>query len=373
MYQIIIVGAGPAGAYLAYLLSQKGLSVLLLEKERLPHSKTCGGAISPRVINLMQFDLSSVIEDFIHTAVFTHQLKRPVAIKTEKPIVYMIKRERFDVFLIDRAKETGAIVQEDVRVDRVRVTDNAVYVHSGERQWQGKILVGADGAFSSVARSLELARPSKYVRTLVSEKPLNPESLSLYRGLIKVDYGLVPAGYAWVFPKADHLSLGVGTLSPRIKNLHLYLDEVLKAEGITPGPEVRGWTIPLNTKPERLHYGRALLVGDAAGLANAFTGEGIYAAIFSAYLAADVIAAQISAPKPDLQSYTRLIQEKLGSELADAIRLTRWFYPVTGLVHHILQRQQKLALDLIQFLAGNINNAQLCSSFRCVLGMSLPK
>lgn len=364
MHQVIIVGAGPAGAYLAYLLAREGINVLLLEKERLPRHKPCGGGISPKVINLLDFDLKSVIEDTIHTVIFTHRLARPITFTGSRPIMYMVSRERFDALLLDRAKEAGVEAVDGIRVKGIQMTENGVSVYADGMEWRGQILIGADGAFSIVARALGLARNKKIAVTLESQLAVPLEKLGPIRGTAKIDYGLVPGGYAWWFPKAGHLSLGVGSFSPKIKDLRLrsYLEEILQVEdltGLLSTPQIRGWTIPTNCEHEDLHGGRALVIGDAAGLADAFTGEGIYAALFSARLAAEVITEQINKPSPDLQRYTVLVYEKMWPELTQALRISRWFYPNSNLFYGILYRQQRLVNDLIQVLAGDMTYSQV--------------
>lgn len=367
MYQVIIVGAGPAGAYLAYLLSDQGIDVLLLEKEHIPRYKSCGGAISPKVTKLLDFDLKPVIEDTIYTMVVTHGLTQPITVTTKEPIMYMVRRKQFDNFLVDKAKEAGAKVLEGIRVSKVQETDNGVSVHADGMEWRGQILVGADGAFSIVARTFGLAQKKRMSITLEKEIPVSPEKLSQNRGVIKVDYGLVPTGYAWMFPKISHLSLGVGSLSVKTKELRSLLGKVIEAESLEGEPsttKVRGWTIPISSNFKDLHNDRALVIGDAAGVANSFTGEGIYTSLFSSLLAAEIIIGQISRSEPSLQRYTSLMQEKMGPELTAASHITRWFYPASGLIHRILQHRQEIALDMIRVVAGEMNYAQFSETVR---------
>ncbi|WP_141304123.1 NAD(P)/FAD-dependent oxidoreductase [Moorella sp. E306M] len=107
-------------------------------------------------------------------------------------------------------------------------------------------------------------------------------------------------------------------------------------------------------EPADLHAGPTLVVGDAAGLADPFTGEGIYAALYSACLAAEVIAEQVNWQVPDLGGYTSLVRERMGPELANAFRVTRWFFPASGLVHRLLHRHQGLATCMLQVIAGDL-------------------
>lgn len=358
MHQVIIIGAGPAGAYLAYLLSSAGINVLVLEKERFPRYKPCGGGITPKVINLLDFKVGPVIEDTIYKVVFAYRFTRPIEFTAQKPITFTVRRERFDALLADKAKEAGAKILEGVRVEQVEVTGQRVSAFANGSQWQGNILVGADGAHSVVARVLGLGGRRKLAATLESEIPVSGEKLEQNRGVIKIDYGLVPSGYAWIFPKSDHLSVGVWSISPRHKKLRRQLESFIQSEGLSSleaRVKTRGWIIPVNPQPDDLHGGRALVLGDAAGLADAFTGEGIFPALFSARLAAEVITEQVNRPVPDLKGYTDLVQEKIGPELAGAFRLTRWVPPISGFIHRVLHRHQGLIDDFMEVAGGNLS------------------
>ncbi len=366
MHQVIIVGAGPGGAYLAYLLANNGLDVLVIEKEQLPRHKPCGGGLTPKVIKLLDFDLSPVIEDVIYSLVLTRRLNDPVKINTEKPIVFMTSRDKFDAYLLERARSAGARVLENTRIDRMQQNSACVTVASGDTEWQGSILAGADGAQGIVGRTLGLNRNYKIAKALEIHVPLPPNHMKSYRGAVKVDYGLVPSGYAWIFPKTDNLSMGVGTINSRTKGLANHLTGLVQAEGITAEAAAvtkRGWTIPLNLSMGDLHNGRVLLIGDAAGLANGFTGEGIYQALLSASMAAEVIIEQIKQPSPALHKYSASIKEKLLKEHSSAFRITQLFYPAAGMIHRMISRQNDLALELLETIAGEISYAQMLNSF----------
>ncbi|MEW6447979.1 MAG: NAD(P)/FAD-dependent oxidoreductase [Bacillota bacterium] len=357
MHQVIITGAGPAGAYLAYLLSREGVDVLILEKERLPRYKPCAGGIARKALRFLDFQLDPVIEDTVHTVVLTYHNSRPITISLDQPVVYIVSRDLFDAFMVEKAKEAGATVLDGVRVSRVDTDGAAVTVQAGSAEWSGEILVGADGAMSVVARSLELAPGRKTAVALVKEAAVRGNRLEDSRGKIKVNYGLAPGTFTWVFPKAQGLSLGAGSISPRFKGLRPLLGELIHAEGLAEPAgtsKTRGWAIPYNPKPSLLHRGRALVVGDAAGLADALTGEGIYPALLSARLAAETILAEIKKPQPDLRQYTESVRKEMGPEMLTAYRIARMFYPASGLFHRLLERRPELAAEFVQLVAGEV-------------------
>ncbi len=367
MHQVIIVGAGPAGAHLAYLLSREGISVLILEKERLPRYKSCAGGVAVKACRLLDYSIDPVVEDTIRTVVLTHHPGRSVTITRDRPIVHTVSRKRFDSLLVEKAKAAGVEVREGVRVSRVQVNDTSVSVHADNIIWPGQILVGADGALSVVARTLGLARRKKAAVTLAKEVEVSVERLTQNRGIAKVQYGSAPGVFTWVFPKADRLSLGAGTLAPQFKGLHNFLEDVIRAEGVAEqaaASRTHGWTIPYNPRPDLLNCNRALVVGDAAGLADPLTGEGIHAALVSARLAAEVIVEQIKKSAPNLRHYTGLVRERMGPEMLTAYRIARLVYSAPGLFHRLMQHYSELATGFVELVAGDITYHQF---FRCCM------
>lgn len=365
MHQVIVVGAGPAGAHLAYLLAREGIDVLLLEKERLPRYKPCAGGVAPKARRFLDFDLSPVIEDTVRTVVLAYHKAEPITATRDQSVVYTVSRDRFDAFIVNKAKEAGVEVREGARVRQVEACNSGILVHAGGREWPGQILVGADGAQSVVARALGMVRRKITAVTLTKEVPVSGERLERSRGTIKVNYGKAPGTITWVFPKVDRLSIGAGTISPRFKGLHPFLQQMTIEEGLAEPAAMtraRGWTIPYNPKPDLLHHGRALVVGDAAGLADPLTGEGIYAALLSARLAAEVIADQVKKPRPDLSYYTGLVRKKMMPEMLIAYKVSRLFHLAPGVFHGILQHRRDLAAGFIALVAGDITYAEFFNS-----------
>ncbi|MGI5839905.1 MAG: geranylgeranyl reductase family protein [bacterium] len=366
MHQVIIVGAGPAGAYLAYRLAREGIDVLLLEKERFPRSKPCAGGISPKVVRLLEFNLEPVIEDRITEVIFTHRLANPVRVAGGKPIIYTVRRACFDAYLLEQAKLAGARVRVGVRVTGVQSVSGGVIVRAGDEEWPGLVVAGADGACGIVARSLHLTGTGEFAVTLEKEIALSDAAMHCYRGVARADYGLAPYGYAWLFPKQSTVSIGAGTMLRAYRGLSCCLNSVAGAAGLADAAPVvgRGWIIPYRRGVNILHRGRGLVLGDAAGCADALTGEGIYHALLSAVMAAEVIAGQIRRARPDLADYTRLVREKIGPEMAAAYQTARWFHPVSGLLHRLFRWRPELIGDYARVLAGEMSYAQYAAAQR---------
>ncbi|HET9495867.1 MAG TPA: geranylgeranyl reductase family protein [Chloroflexia bacterium] len=295
-YDAVVVGAGPSGATAAYWLARAGARTLLLEKARLPRYKTCGGGVTHKAARMLPFSIEPVVERTLRTAEFSWRTARPCAVTWRDPLVYMVQRSRFDHLLVEQAACAGAEVRDGVSVTGVEVTGEGATVRAGSERIEASYVVGADGATGRTARSLGLMAERSALAALESEVEVAPGAMERWAGRMGLDLGEVPAGYGWVFPKGEHLSVGVGGL-PVVedygKRLHEYHRKFTANR--VPGGAIRrvirshGYLLPIRRPGTPVHRGRGLLVGDAAGLVEAFTGEGIYWAIRSGRIAARAI------------------------------------------------------------------------------------
>jgi flavin-dependent dehydrogenase len=210
--------------------------------------------------------------------------------------VLMTQRRRLDAFLAEAAVRAGAEFRDGVRVSQVAVDAGGVAV-DGVR---ADALIGADGANGVVARSLGLCPDPIYGVALEGNLPLAETTPEHYRGRIVFDLGTVRGGYGWVFAKYDHVNLGVGGRSSEGPRLRAHLARFCAAHGTSTDRlrDVRGHRLPVARPGVPLACGRALVCGDAAGLVDPLSGDGMYEAFTSARLAADAILAGDLAPYP---------------------------------------------------------------------------
>jgi geranylgeranyl reductase family protein len=284
----------------AYHLAAAGASVLLLDRARFPRDKPCGGGVTLRAARLLPFPLDPVVEDRID--VVEMRLRgRACEHRCSSPIVLMTRRRRLDAFLVERAVEAGATFR-----DGARVSDPAAL--------PAETIVGADGVNGVCARVLRLAGRTVFGVALEGRAPADDR----YRGRILFELCVLRGGYAWVFPKADHLNVGVGGWEPEALKLRDALRAFARAHELGPLDGIHGYRLPVGDPAAPLARGRALLVGDAAGLVDPLSGDGIYEAFVSARLAAEAILDVLAGRAGSLEPYTTRVRGALGRTLSSS-------------------------------------------------------
>ncbi|TAL09852.1 MAG: geranylgeranyl reductase family protein [Nitrospirae bacterium] len=346
MHDVIVVGMGPGGATVATHLARAGLSVLGLEWKTHPRYKVCGGALSARTDRLLEPDYHAVVEETIHRVRFQYAGAEPFESFSPEPIAYMVMRDRFDAHLVRQAREAGASVRENERAVTVREHADRVEVETQQGRYCAKVVVGADGANSLVARTLFPERRGRMVGALEGEVPLKGAISSLGAGTIVLDLGAVAGGYGWVFPKEGRLSIGIGGFQGTRRNPRAVYQGFVKTEPALDGlavPDGLGHPIPLyaGKATERLPLttSRALLVGDAAHLVDPMLGEGIYYAVASGRMAAGAIADHLQERTADLRTYDVQVAGELYPEFRAAASLAWAVYTFPLLVHGALRRR----------------------------------
>ena len=350
-YDVLIVGGGPAGASAAFTLRQAGKRVLILEKERLPRYKTCGGAVSRRVLEQFPFSFDPVIQANVHA--ISYALGQNFAtVPLHDPSLVMVMRQEFDDFFL---KHVDAEVRVGTRVTAVEeMNDRVRAITAGGEHIEALHLVAADGANSSVARSLGLRKRRLLAGAIEIEARVPPDILRRFADAPVLIFGELKLGYLWIFPKADHLSVGIGALNPRPGELQAVLERVMMRYEIPLGGQPRhGHPLPIYRYGERLGTPRALLAGDAAGLVDPFTGEGIRFAIQSGRLAAEAILGGRT------KSYTSMLRRKIGANHLIGSALTPIFYGMPRASFKMALRNPQLSQGLVSMIGGQLGYARL--------------
>ena len=361
-YDAVVVGMGPAGATAAYELSRAGLSVLAIEKETHPRYKVCGGGLSARIDRILEDDYKSVVEHTIYGIQFSYRGADPLSLDCSSPIAYMVMRDRFDHFLVEKARQVGTEVHEDEPVTSCRQLPDGIEVTTDRGRYLAKVLIGADGANSLVAQQLFPGRRSRRMATLESEIPIGPAPHYPGTGRALIDIGATPAGYAWIFPKQERLSIGVGDLRGGLASPKKIFDQFVRDEkGLAPWkvPQPVGHPLPLfsahsgaNRESVGLVSGRALLVGDAGHLVDPLFGEGIYYAVRSGQLAAESILSQVKDERRSLADYEEAVRREIYEEFRVAVRMASIVYSYPRLCHRLLPRYQHIVMLYYDVLRG---------------------
>ena len=351
LYDVIIVGSGPAGNSAAYFLKRGGKRVLILEKDHLPRYKACGGGLSPRFIR-EQFPFTFDPVPIDDVAAITYIYNQQVTTVPLTPgVVGMVMRDDFDAYLL---RQSGAEVLEGSAVRAVRELTDRVEVETRDgRCFSSRYLIGADGANSIVAHALGLRKRRSMAAAIEVEVLAPPEAARYFDHQMAFIFSEIHYGYLWVFSKQDHLSVGIGALHPKPGELQQTLKRVMARYGISlEGAVFHGHPIPIYTHSERIASARTLLAGDAAGLADPLSGEGIRFAIKSGRMAAEAILSG----HPEL--YTRNLQRSIGMNHYLTILVSISFYYLQEIYLFFGAPNPYCTAGIVDMLADRMSAAQ---------------
>lgn len=353
-YEVIVVGSGPAGAVVSYELAQQGVKVLLIEKSKLPRYKPCGGGITNKTLKALPIGIQPTIEVKSEGGIFSYGGKQLFKTEIQKTVAWLVMRDRFDYYLVQKAIQAGAQLIDSTGVLNVDQKDKDVKIFTNKGQYHCQILVGADGVNSVIARSLNLLANRETGIAIEAEVSVPAENLSQQGAFATFDFGALPNGYGWIFPKKDHLSIGVFYAKKgKLPSIKEYLHQFIEDHDVLAKHEllnIRGHRIPLGGHTGLLHTQRAVLIGDAANLADPWLGEGIYYAVSSARIAANVILKSLDNDLSKLQEYSNIIFRNIGSQFDQARRLAKLTYKFPKLCSKLLQHSP----DLQEIIFGTV-------------------
>lgn len=361
-YDVIVVGGGPAGGTAAYELAREGLRTLLLERKHLPRHKPCAGGVPLKTLGLLDLDLTSACEMEITKGKCTYRGGSPLEIDFGKVVGWTCMRDKLDYQILKAASAVGAEVLDDHRVRGVEVRSDRAIVWTSGQEYRCSIVIGADGASGVVARSAGLMKRRRLALALESEIQAPQDVIDRWQGCVHFDFGSVPRGYGWVFPKRGILSVGVGTFLGSAENLKSCLLRLLEQLGLRQSAnhvKTRGHFVPLGGADRVLHTERILLTGDAASLAEPMTGEGIYYAVKSAKIGAKVVSRALQDGSLDLSCYTAVINARITHDLKYARLLANFLYSLPRLNYHFFVRNPVVQSGIADVLYGAATFRQL--------------
>ncbi len=373
---VIVVGAGPAGATAARVLALAGVRVVLLDRSAFPRNKPCGGGISGRVLRRFPFLQSELCRIPMH-AVSRLRLEGPdgeaAVVESPETGAVMVRRVEFDALLVSLAQDAGAELVSDVDIVGATAGCDAVSLVSRDgRRFSAPAVVAADGVHSVVGRRLGInpGWPSHALALDMMEETPRVELRDVDPSTLWVAYGYDPQrpggagrrngshvkvaeGYAYIFPKRDHVNVGIGYVLSYYRRavgtppyeLQRGLVEELCARGIVRGQSVRRFftpfLIPVGGPLRQPGRGRVLLAGDAGGFVNAFTAEGIYYAMVTGELAARAILDAAGNPGALVPRYRRACEREIGPELRDSVSIQKYLFADRGRIARVIRNANR--------------------------------
>ncbi|MCP3768374.1 MULTISPECIES: geranylgeranyl reductase family protein [unclassified Streptomyces] len=349
VWDVVVVGAGPAGASAAYAAAVAGRRVLLLEKAELPRYKTCGGGIIGPSRDSLPPGFELPLKDRVHAVTFSVNGRFTRTRRSRQMLFGLINRPEFDHQLVEHAQKAGAEVRTGAAVQRVEQHGSAVpdrrtvaLVLQGGETVLARAVVGADGSAGRIGAHVGV-KVDQVDLGLEAEIPVPDTVAEDWKGRVLIDWGPMPGSYGWVFPKGDTLTVGVISRRGEGAATKRYLEDFIGRLGLAGfEPSISsGHLTRCRTDDSPLSRGRVLVCGDAAGLLEPWTREGISFALRSGRLAGEWAVRIAEAhdavdTRRQALNYTFAVKAGLGSEMSVGKRMLAAFERRPGVFHAVL-------------------------------------
>ncbi len=325
LYDVTVVGSGPAGAVAAYHTASSGLSTLLVDQATFPRDKACAGGLTTAACAYLPEPLPRQLSHCQVTKLSTWMGDHRRLHDKNECFMFTVSRKEFDTWLLNLAVGAGAVPHLGDRVLGYQRERDCVRIRTVSGEIQTRMVIGADGANSLIARQLRRGRAHPMGYCLQVEVPEAPTP-----DTIEIHYGLVPEGYGWVFPRPYSRMIGVGGVLGHFPQPNSYLTAILNHHGCVLSPSRQAHTIPIGGHWLPVVDDGVVLVGDAAGFVDPFTGEGIRYALWSGMLAAQTASEALrrqDVPRAaHLAGYEHACRSAIMPQLQHALRLSRAFF-----------------------------------------------
>jgi geranylgeranyl reductase family protein len=375
-YDVVVVGAGPAGATAAKILAEKKIKVLLIDKEEFPREKICGGGLPTRVQKRFPY-IEKFIDSISYGSItYSSSLRYKLDLLRDKPLLAMILRSEFDQGLLNYAQEAGATVLCGKPVVDITIKkDNALVLLDDGQTIETQLVIGCDGTRSIVAEKTDLCKKLENICVcLIQEQPMTAKQLDTYFTKKRKVHLFIKAqgiaGYGWLFPKRNCVNIGLGEFSSAVdptkpkknlKDVYETFIKTLKEQNILPKEfpiaNLKGGLLPIFPL-EKTYADRVLLCGDAAGFINPITGEGVYYAMTSGAFAAEVAAEALKTGDTSehvLSRYQILWKKEFGKDLELLGRFNKQWGKDSEKIVRLLTRDKQFAKLVIGVIGGQIS------------------
>lgn len=329
IYDVVIIGAGPAGVAAAHNLINNNISCVLIDKQKFPRNKLCAGGVTSKTFDLLK-DLKLKEEFSGEGLVISESTK--IYLEYEfinrikcKSLTYMVDRFDFDSYLVNQYKKKGGILLEESRVDNIDTNNNIITLGNKE-EIKFKYIIGADGA---VGITKKLVDDNKQANGFCLQVEIDRKELDYEGNDMALYYGVINQGYGWIFPKKNTLTIGFGGDYDKSINYHKEFEKFLTNLGVKCEREnFKGAFLPFGdyiknpiNKDKNL-----ILVGDAAGLVDPITGEGIYFAVKSGIEASSIIIKALEENNPkEIDNYIKRISN-ITKNISKGTKLRKLIY-----------------------------------------------
>ncbi|MBI3792836.1 MAG: geranylgeranyl reductase family protein [Gemmatimonadetes bacterium] len=350
---VIIIGAGPGGGSAAWHLARLGASVLVLEKQALPRYKPCGGGVGPEVRGWFDIDFTPAVSAYVDAVRYTWNMGERVDAPLElREPLWMVRRDIFDHHLISAAVARGAALRTGETVQAIAREGATWRVTTDQGTHHARLLIGADGAKGQIAKWLGLAKRRVVIGGAI-EIEINapvPEP-----NVAHFEFGMVANGYLWNFPKKDCHSIGIGAWGQKSVDLRTPLAAYTRYFGLSmEGVKQHGHPLLLWQGNSVLHADGALLCGEAAGIVDPFTAEGIRPSLFTGMCAAEAGMAWLKGDASALAKYSKRVADEHGRDMKWAARVAKAFYAVPRLAYSVGVTRPSATRTMGRLLTGEL-------------------
>lgn len=351
VYDIAISGLGPAGASFLRQISGKGFKIIGFDRESFPRKKLCAGGLTPKAYDLLKKlfpELDKVVRVQSKRFILINDSSR-VEVSADNPLTYLTDREELDNFLFDSISNRDFEIHTGETVLSLEKEDGFWKVRTDKETYRARVVIAADGVNSRIARQFNIKRNIGFTYEVDVEFKWNDSIL--------IDFSGFSSGYYWVFPKGDFVTAGLGEFKSKAKSLKGKLFQFNKKHGIEGKLRFqKGFPIPAGKRKNDVYRERLLFLGDAGGLVDPLTGEGIYYAVRSGVIAAEVVAKSFEEGNLEiLKLYKELVDRVMGSEFFWAKVVGNLFFNFKRLNFYVIKRKPEVGSLTSALLTGEVS------------------
>ncbi|MEY8120743.1 NAD(P)/FAD-dependent oxidoreductase [Falsihalocynthiibacter sp. BN13B15] len=355
IHELIVVGSGPAGSMAAFHAAKMGINVTILDRASFPRAKPCAGGLTAKTLARLPYPINEIVQHVSDEINLTLRLGENVTVSAAGLICAFVVRQDLDQLLLEGAKKAGAQYRQINSIEQLSVNLSSVCLTINQNEkLSAKYLIAADGANSQIRR---MAKPNgSFSRGFAVEGTVDRSLLSTMPEM-ELNFGYVEFGYGWLFPKGDHVNVGLFTNRQDIRlgkdMLRAYSYAKLgtdKVRGIV------GFPLGFGGKSYRQNQERILFAGDAAGMAEPLLGEGIHNAIMSGELAGVAVANALRLGQPAKNSYHASLRP-IRRDLVRTELVSKIFYENLDRGGYSMLKTRAISSGLIKgFAAGKTLN-----------------